>query len=551
MKLRLRFIALILALLMCLTGCGFVDSVMRFLGFTEPLRIENFSRENNSATIEELMAKYNLTQEYVEETLALLDEMLAASKIDNNIEAFDVIYLDFEERFYHIAQQNTVSMIIFYYNTNDKTASERYSKSNDWLYDVQDKYTTTCRKMYEESPFKDELFADWSEEEIEDLLDYDPATVKLKKEIEQLQLEYNQLVGGSFYNGSVEIYVQVVQKNNELAQLYGYDNYYDYATENVYGRDYSIENLKMFREYIVEYVAPNYNNLNTVQQDLYKLNLNDMKIANSLMVYDFDETEQNYLVDYLNSLPGTMGDSMCSIFTDKNCIFANGTSSLNGAFCTYLYEDETPFAFFGYQNQSSTTLAHEIGHYYAYSVNPDLNSMDLLETHSQGNEFLFLSYLSENFSDELYNVLLKELLMDMYFALIVPTIIDEFEYIVYNLESVEGYTSDDFDAIMESVCERYGGAPWISGTLTDPYYYWRAVCIDNPVYYISYAVSAIAAIEIGVLAEKDREAAMEAYQALVEDATVEDKFLGALTKAGLKSPFDKSTFIEISEIMSR
>lgn len=551
MKLRLRFIALLLAIVICLPSCEFFENVLDYFGFAQSPLIEDFSRNNNSTSIEELMAEYDLTEKYVKRTLALLDEMLIASTIENGMIAFNIIYVDFYERYMHIAQQKTISMIIFYYNTSVKTASERYNQTNDWFYDVQDKYTTTFKLIYEHSPLRDELFSAWSEEDIQSILGYNPETLKLKKEIEKLELEYNQLTSDSFYEASVDIYVQMVQKNNELARLCGYDNYYDYATENVYERDYSVESIENFRKYIVEYIAPNYNNLCDINEDFSTLSSNDKYIARSLILNDFDEMDKNYLVDYLNSLSGAMGDSMRSIFTDKNCIFAEDENSLDTAFCTYLYEDQAPFVFLGSLNYTSTTVAHEIGHYYAYSVNPNLNSLDLLETHSQGNEFLFLSYLSEEISDDVYNVLLKDQLYSVYFVLIVPTIIDEFEYIVYNLESVEGYTSEDFDAIMDEVCEQYGGAPWIAGTLTDPYYYWRSVCIDRAVYYISYAVSAIAAIEIGVLAEKDRNAALEAYRVIVEDVTVEDKFLKALEKAGLKSPFDESVFVEIDAMMSR
>ena len=139
----------------------------------------------------------------------------------------------------------------------------------------------------------------------------------------------------------------------------------------------------------------------------------------------------------------------------------------------------------------------------------------------------------------------------MCFTIIMATIVDEFEYIVYNLESVEGYTSEDFDAIMTTVCEKYGGVNWVKQNMTDPMNYWRAVCIENPVYYISYSVSAIAAIEIGALVETDKEAAYEAYRILVEDTKVEDGFLNALQKAGLASPFDDSTFVDVEAILSR
>ena len=87
--------------------------------------------------------------------------------------------------------------------------------------------------------------------------------------------------------------------------------------------------------------------------------------------------------------------------------------------------------------------------------------------------------------------------------------------------------------------------------VTNPYAYWRLVCISNPVYYISYAVSATAAINILALAEEDYDAALVAYTTLAEGVTPEDGFLGALTKAGLTTPFDEETFIKIAEVLNK
>ena len=109
----------------------------------------------------------------------------------------------------------------------------------------------------------------------------------------------------------------------------------------------------------------------------------------------------------------------------------------------------------------------------------------------------------------------------------------------------------DFDAIMTQVCAPYGGAPWVESVVSNPYSYWRLVCISSPVYYISYAVSASAAINILALAEEDYDLALESYTKLVEGITPEDGFLGALAKAGLTTPFEEETFINIKEVLEK
>jgi len=567
MKFNLRLIALLIAMLMLLTSCESVIEPLLGLipglqtGTTETTSTTTtgkpapskpkFNRYKHSLTQAELLEKYTLTDEYVNETLALLDEMVELSKTASSIEEVDVIYEKFEDRFYHIAQQMTIASVLYYCDMSDYRSTNRHLKTTELFYDLQDRYTQSCREIYNNSPFADELFADWSEEEIQELRDYDPTTVALRKEIEALQVDYNNLSEEEKADGAASIYAQIVSKSNELAILSGYDNYYDYASENVYGREYGREELSRFQDYVIQYILPYFDTLNNGWESLYSLPLDEKNLAISFLTSKFDAMEENYLLEYLDSLEGVMGDSMRHMFENKNCIFAGSPTSHPSAFQTYLYEDEMPFCLFGSKGQLSTTMVHEIGHYYASLANNDLSNYDLCETHSQGNEFLFIDYCAEKLPEGVHKAVRAYQLFNTYYIIIMATIIDEFEQRIYALESVEGYTSEDFDAIMTDVCQRYGGAEWLTDNLYDPYEYWRLVAVDNPVYYVSYAVSAISSIEILGLVESNRDQAYTVYTNLVEGVTAQDGFINALNKAGLTSPFEEETFKTIESIIAK
>ena len=78
------------------------------------------------------------------------------------------------------------------------------------------------------------------------------------------------------------------------------------------------------------------------------------------------------------------------------------------------------------------------------------------------------------------------------------------------------------------------------------------VAISNPVYYISYAISAVAATEIFYVAEEvGQQEAYDKYTILVEGVTYEDGFLGALEKASLGSPFKEETYEKISITLTK
>ena len=286
MKFNLRLIALLIAMLMLLTSC---ESVLEPLfGLIPGLQTSTtetttttpssssttkkpdsttkkpsmpsieFDVTDNSLSKDELLAMYTLTKEEVDAALALLDTMVETSKTASNVDEVYVLYEEFENVFYHIIQQNTVARIIYYYNMTDQESIERHLSTQEMTYSVQDKYNQSCRTMYLESPLSEEFFSDWSEEEIQSLLDYDPEIMEIKKEIDELMVQYDNLNQSDpgYNDACVEIYKQTIVKNNELARMHGYDNYYDYASVNAYGRDYAPEDLNTFRQYVAEYVVP-------------------------------------------------------------------------------------------------------------------------------------------------------------------------------------------------------------------------------------------------------------------------------------------------------
>ena len=575
MKFNLKLVALLLVMLMVLTSCE--SALAPFLEYlpegwvpttsssteeapsttstTKKEEEEKFVRGDHSLTRKELIEKYTLTTEEIDAAMALLDTMVETSKTAETVEEVDAIYEQFEAAFYHIAEQMTIASLIYYCNMTDEEATTRHRDTQDAFYDLQDKYMQSCRTMYLESPHAAELFEGWSEQEILEMLEYDPTIIAVKKEIEDLQVQFDNLddTAHNFTTEAVEIYKQLVIKNNELAALNGYDNYYEYASKNVYGRDYTAEDLATFREYVIEYVVPNfekvYDDFNG-WRDLSEAKRNNFV---DFVTGDFDAGKKNYLVGYLDSLEGTMGENMRHMFDNKNCVFSNNKNSHPTAFQTYLYESETPFCLFGSEGQSASTMVHEIGHYYAAVTNNDINNYDLCETHSQGNEFLFLKYCESKISKSIYPYVRSYNLVNATYVIVIATIVDEFEQRVYALDSetIANMTSEDFDAIMTSVCEPYGGADWVTNNVSDPYTYWRKVAVSNPVYYISYAVSAVAALEIFAIAEEDYDAALTCYTALVEGVTEEDGFLNALKKAGLTTPYEEETFIKVSAVLKK
>lgn len=238
---------------------------------------------------------------------------------------------------------------------------------------------------------------------------------------------------------------------------------------------------------------------------------------------------------------------MQSMFLAENSFFANAADSYSGAFTIYLGALQRPVCYFGPGYQDAFTVVHEMGHYYADCVNEDVSfQLDLAEVHSQGNEWMFLSYLNDVLKPEHARALFLRQLYHAISVVICATIVDDFEQRCYESKPVD---VQQLNEIMDEVQAEYGGEDWLRAYITDMENYWRRVVLENPVYYISYAVSMLAALQIyGVAEEQSFERGQQVYLALVEVSEESGGFLAALSEAGLSSPMEPSVFEQIRRL---
>ncbi len=512
-----------------------------------------FDRDAHSVTPDEIKAWYTATPEEYAAAMALVEQMKEAGM--NDLEAFDSIYEAFETAFYHLAEQRTIASIIYYCDMTDEEAQDRHLDGTEMFRELQDAYNVACQYLLENSPHSDELFADWSEEDKAELRNYSSEIVEISNQIDELQVAYNEMDSNTTPNYGVkvaELYRQIVVLNNQLAAKFGYDNYYDYATERVYGRDYTAEDLTEYHGFVKKYIAGKVGDLVTVWRDQYGKLGSNQELYKDFMDRDFDKGEENYIMLYLNSLGDTnMGVAMRDVFESENCVFADNPNSHPTAFQTWLYEADKPFCLFGSDGQSATTIIHEIGHYYAAYTNDDIGDYDLCETHSQSNEFLFMHHSSQYLPKNVYRAAMLYQLVNTCGTITLASIVDQFEQAVYALpnEVVAEMTVEDFDAIMNEIksASEYSG---VINNFIDPCEYWKLVAVDNPVYYVSYSVSAVASLNVYAMALEDTDSAYAAYRALVETEGIEDMgYVEALKAAGVASPFDESSHKKIAALI--
>lgn len=431
---------------------------------------------------------------------------------------------------------------VYYYG-----AANDYVESYNNIYDI----LTEC-EIFESSLFEEAakssndvkmfFFGTLDQTKIDEQLGKSEAskiTAQLNSQLNQISEDFN------FYFSTIEdyrtkealqkgieSYVEYVKIANQLAKVNNYNNYLDYAYENVYARDYTPLDGHNFAQNVkscisqVGYEYKNYLPENDGSRDFTNLhrliyqNFNNTKCDGAMLFDKYSEFMGDEYIDTYNSL-----------WRDGYYFFSDRDDSLGTAFVLTDFNSEDEIAFFSKEMQNVSSVVHEFGHYYALHNYPKNNyqSYDILETHSQANEYLFANYVKNN-----YNNKFAKYFGDNKFNNDVSYLID-FSYII----DVENYAYNEANLTVEKLTNFIENLSneYESLNIKESYNYWLYPCICSACYYISYATSSLEAMQFYLF---DLTNAKYKYKSFCRNAE-EEGALEKWTTAGLKSPFEKES----------
>ena len=485
--------------------------------------------------------------------------------------AAEALYEQYSDLIFEAQGQYSIAMTLYYCDQRNADLEKIYNDMQTYYTDLVASFYSLSQPWYD-CKFREFFFEGATEDEIKAFLAdsaaySDEEYMALKNRNDEIELEYYGITSPEGGEKVPELYYEFVQNNKQIAEILGYDNYLEYAYENVYDRDYSYEDAALFVEYVKKYIVPIYNDIydKWVRITSSRLSENDLKLYNALGVNSFfDDALGNKLFnDYIDDCEMAFTsnpDKQISFSDTLNNLMVDGNlfrGSYKGAYVTYVRGVNVPIVYFGNGRSGASTVAHEFGHYMNEIYNDDMynQSFDLHETHSQGQEMLFLQYI-KNLG--IYGGTTLELaetyqMLNAIYIIVLATQVDCFEQAVY-LDSYDGsgadeimadgtITADEYDDLFAALSVDFG----ISKDYREDTY-WRRVTISSPCYYISYAVSAVNALQIYANAANDFNAAKESYLKLFTytdvdpDMTLEE----VLEYAGLTSYTDEKTFKNIS-----
>ncbi|MBE6858594.1 MAG: hypothetical protein E7498_04060 [Ruminococcus sp.] len=489
---------------------------------------EASTEEEKSSSGAELLSgeKAPDTEEIRSHVEQLLDDIELPDNEKNVKKDIDTIVYDIDA----CREAMTLMTIRYYSEWKNKVISQKY----DALY--EEYYVATYLANYAlahgyASDEYSELFAPYitDDETVESLTAPD---MSVKRLMGYARVDYDVM------DEQIDKYYEIIEsekldddeKNLECAELY-LDILSSYDAESfyeMYNRDYTPDEILKLSKTVRNEIIPAEKALVDAATD--NSDIRDM-IKNP---ETFDEPFE-VILQYAARLSPEIEDAAYELITeelytiaDDDCYTGSFTDSLPVSDTAYIY------VYTSDDYNSLETPVHEFGHYYAlrFDDTPVVSSVvniDIAEVQSQGFEFVFSRFFDEIYGDaaEAMHAIKT---IDMLEALISGFLVGEFEYTV--LKNRDTFTPEDVVECFEEL---------IGDFSPDMQLHYIPHIFEQPGYYISYGVSALAAFDIWKDCLDDPDKAFEKYDniAHVPCNSIDSTFCSALEESGFSDVLDK------------
>ena len=332
------------------------------------------------------------------------------------------------------------------------------------------------------------------------------------------------------------------KKNLEAAEVY-LDILSIYDTETFYdtfNRDFSPEEAIKLRECIISELVPAAEKLGNAFYDL----------PDSDDVYDdpvlYDDMFE-VILQCAKEISPEITESAERIIEDELYFINEGDDCYNGSFTTDLPLDNSSVVYLYTADDyyDLVTAIHEFGHFHAsfYDETPTYlmaNNIDIAEIQSQGMEMIFMEHYDEIYGEQADEMRLLKL-YDMLDSVTSGFAVGEFEYTV--LKNYDTMTPELVVECFDSIMDKYG---------YDIDFYYISHIFEQPGYYISYGVSALAALNIWDVSTSDYDNAVELYSNIAEIPinSSESQFKSALKQCGFSDVLNEEYIKALADKLS-
>lgn len=365
----------------------------------------------------------------------------------------------------------------------------------------------------------------------------------LKNRINELKREYDALISQSADDAALkELYLEIINANNEYARLCGYDNYADYAYTEVFARDYTAENIKAIEDEIINEFLPLYT--------AYTVYVTDDGTIFDAYEENHDSGEEMFarLRNCIKNISPELTESLDHLI--QNTLYnadESETKLITSGFTQEMYSYNDAFIFITPNHTVSDyiTVLHEFGHYnrayYTAAGDPfsPKGSNDIEEIMSQGLQLLCYDYYGD-YHEKYGSALAMQTIFQKMTAVLDGFAVNEAEYLSYTTPDL---TVEELDEIWMETFEKYG-RPFEDTSWTQ-----MSQVFQKPFYYISYATSGLASFEIFAESREDLNIGIEKYM-MIASLPKGTKFIEVLNAAELQNFFEKGAVSELSNVLA-
>lgn len=498
----------------------------------------------------EISFDFTLTEEDVEQFAIYAANYVALAETSSDFEEIEYARELMEDKMLYFVHQYHTGTIQYYKDITNAAGNDKYDFAVETYNDAYVDYIDAYKAVYEleDNEYSEWFFATWTEEDLAILKKDNESISELEKRITEIEKEYNALsTSSSTWSQDVEVlYEEFVELNQQVAELNGYENAYEYQSKERYSRNYTAEERAVLkagiRDYVIRFTSKAGTKANQVKNSWGTSQKNEY---NTIVSSNVSSKKNKYISGYIGTYNNGLEVKMSAIYDKKAAVYATSTKSQGTAYANYSAYYEEAFTFFGKQYQDVFTFIHELGHYVSFSGYGTGMPYDFAETHSQGNEWMFLSYLDGKIDNKIKEYLVYNNLNSAMSIMIRGMLIDEFEYRVYTAETP--YKAGEYQDVFIDVLAEFG----LDTSLVDAYYrrYTQLVIINSPCYYLNYVTSSMASIGFYTLAKTEGyEVAQEVYRKLQEDCDLSMSYAQILEEIGLPSPFEIEAYEMLAEV---
>lgn len=346
----------------------------------------------------------------------------------------------------------------------------------------------------------------------------------------------------SYYDTAYDREKKPEEINQTCAKLY-LELLKQYDTKDylypLYNRDYSVEQASGMYRKIVNDLVPLYKDMTTYFKENKKIQMIRLGIKNNPDPFETLNT-------YAPKISESISESVKELIGNNRYYTGKGADSYDNCFTVGLPSEQSALMYIHLDNSYNDlhSTIHEFGHFHAdwrdkTPIYQYLNCTDLAEVQSQGMELLFTHYYPEIYSDQAD---LMELisLYNIVDSIVSGFAVGEFEYEA--MKNKDSYSASD---VIDKFTEIHDTAD------LGIEFYQILHLFEQPGYYVSYGVSALAAMQIYAEMQQNFGSAVSKYEriAALSSADGKHQLLSSLEEAGFSSIFDDAAFERIIKVL--